>query len=309
MKGLSLFLIKKAISFLILIVILTFFSLFLEKKREGSFLYELLGQRSQSKEMEILKKQFHDPENLWFNFKEKITLFFTFNFGKTLRGEEILPLLIEASKITLLLSMLSLIFSFFYGFLNYFLGSLKIFWQEKLLKLNFFLLSLPIFVLAIFFIWLFSLKLSIFPPGGKGPLWYFLPALTLSLKSGARLAIFLLEYKKQEEKKTYIQTLHAMGTPKNRIYAIHLLKNIFLPTVSLWLIDFSTFVAGAAILESIFALPGLGFLLISAFWQYDTHLVSAILVYSAFLVFLTNSLADVLANYFKKFSVQSHNER
>lgn len=121
------------------------------------------------------------------------------------------------------------------------------------------------------------------------------------LKIRGRLALFYMEYRDVEESKGYVTTARAFGLSPYRIYLVHVFKNIFLPAVSFWLIDFSTYMAGAAIVESLFALPGLGSLLISAFYQYDTALMTACLVVASFFVYLTNLVAELLQNYYSRF--------
>ncbi|MCS6984709.1 MAG: ABC transporter permease [Leptospiraceae bacterium] len=294
-------LLRRVSFFIFLVLLFTLFSLLLENYREGSFVYDLAGQRSSPEELQTLLLREGQSKGLWERFWQRSTSILSFNFGNTLRGEPILPLVWEASQLTLALSFVAAIFSFLYGYGCYVVAS---FWEKAntyLIRLNYFILSTPIFVLALLFLWLFSLKWGFFPPGGTKGLWYILPSFTLALKSGGRLALFYMEYRDVEESKGYVTTARAFGLSPYRIYLVHVFKNIFLPAVSFWLIDFSTYMAGAAIVESLFALPGLGSLLISAFYQYDTALMTACLVVASFFVYLTNLVAELLQNYYSRF--------
>ncbi len=305
MSRIFLFIWRRTLSWIILAAILTGLSLLLQTSRQGSAALQLAGQRASEAEIELLRRETGENQSFLQQYLTTLRNNLTFQFGKSIRHEEILPLLLRAGKITLIISSLTALLSLIYGSLLALLAALYPTLRTLLEKIHYAVMAIPVFVLAISFIWIFSLWLNLFPPGGASASgWFLLPAVAMSLKSGTRLALFISEFFEREEKKHYARTLKAFGISRLRLYIVHLMKNIALPSLSYWLVDFSSYLAGAAIVETIFALPGLGSLLINALLQYDSNLISATLVFSAFFVFLTSIVSEALQVWFAKFSTE-----
>lgn len=306
MSSVFLFIWRRTLSWVILAAILTGLSLLLQTSRQGSAALQLAGQRATEAEIELLRRETGENQSFLQQYLVALKNNLTFQFGESVRHEEILPLLLRAGKVTLIISSLTALLSLIYGTLLALLAALYPALRTLLEKLHYAMMAIPVFVLAISFIWIFSLWSGLLPPGGTGaPGWALLPSLAMALKAGTRLALFMTEFFEREENKPYARTLKAFGTAKNRLYLIHLMKNIALPSLSYWLVDFSSYLAGAAIIETIFALPGIGSLLINALLQYDTGLISAALVFSAFFIFLTGIAGEGLQVWFAKFSAGS----
>lgn len=297
------FIFSRLISWLILMAVLTLLALSLQSSRQGSAALGLAGQRASTSEIAQLKKQLGEDVSFFSRFIDRYTHLAAFRYGRSVRGEDIMTLLLHAGRITLIISLLTAVFSLFYGFGFAMVASLFPKLEKILSKLHFSILSTPVFVLAIIGVWIFSLGLGLLPPGGShASFWYLLPALTMVLKAGTRLALFIVEFLKREAAKQYALTAKAFGASRFKLYAVYLSKNIALPALSFWLVDFSSYIAGAVIVETVFSLPGLGSLILGALWQYDTNLLVAALVFSAFFVFLTGVAGEALQNYFNRFS-------
>ena len=95
----------------------------------------------------------------------------------------------------------------------------------------------------------------------------------------------------------YIITAKAKGLPENKILYKHALKNALLPIITLLGLSIPSLVGGSVIIETIFALPGVGKLFFDAVFQRDYSLIMAETVIVAILTFLGNLIADISYAY------------
>lgn len=171
---------------------------------------------------------------------------------------------------------------------------------DHLIRAGFlFTLTTPSFWLGILLILLFSLRLHLFPVAGfgegfTGHLWYlFLPALTLALQLSAVLIRNLRSQIINAMYSDYVRTARAKGLTNRAVLLTHVLKNALISTVSIFGLQFGYLVGGTVVIETVFAIPGLGQLLFQAITARDYPVVQAITVLTAFLVILVNLLVDL----------------
>ena len=125
--------------------------------------------------------------------------------------------------------------------------------------------------------------------------WHMLlPTLALSVTSFAGLQRItrgeLLDVLRQD----YIQTARAKGLPENRVIYVHALRNAVNPLVTLLGFEFAGLLSGAFISEYFFNWPGLGRLILQAFFTQDLYVVMASLMMGALMLIVGNLLADLL---------------
>lgn len=155
--------------------------------------------------------------------------------------------------------------------------------------------SVPNFWLGLLLILLFSVTLGWFPVFGYGGLRYMvLPALTL----GAGLAGIttrltrssMLEVLNQD----YVTTARSRGLSERRIIFKHALKNAFIPIITVIGIQLGHLLGGTVIVESIFAWPGIGKLLVDSIYARDFATVQACALLFAIIFVLINLIVDIL---------------
>lgn len=162
-----------------------------------------------------------------------------------------------------------------------------------------FALTTPSFWLGILLILLFSLRLHLFPVAGYGTnfkdhLWYlFLPALTLALQLSAVLIRNLRSQIINALRSDYVRTAKAKGLSNRVVLLGHVLKNALISTVSIFGLQFGFLVGGTVVIETVFAIPGLGQLLFQSITARDYPVVQAITTMTAFLVILVNLIVDL----------------
>jgi ABC-type dipeptide/oligopeptide/nickel transport system permease component len=158
--------------------------------------------------------------------------------------------------------------------------------------------SVPSFWLGLMLILLFGVKLQWFPIAGNDhPSSIVLPAITLAAIPLAVIARLTRSSLLEVLGEDYIRTARAKGVPYSKVIAKHALRNSVIPVITVVGIQFGTLLGGAIIVETVFAWPGIGRLLIDAVGARDFPLVQGIVLFIAAGVVLVNLLADLLYAY------------
>ena len=154
--------------------------------------------------------------------------------------------------------------------------------------------SMPSFWLGILLIYFFAVKLDWFPlTGSQGALRLVLPAIALGWGYAAITARLvranLIDVMGQE----YILTARSKGLSRQLVIGRHAMKNALIPVITIIGLQFGTMLAGAVVIEVLFARQGIGRLLVVDFLQRDFPLVQAIVLFIAVFYVISNLLVDV----------------
>ena len=162
-----------------------------------------------------------------------------------------------------------------------------------------FSLATPNYWAAIVLLLVFSIELRWFPVGGFGTTFgdhlrhLFLPALTLAL-SLTPILVRTLRHNVLEVLRTeYVRTARAKGLRAATVLTRHVLRNSLISTVSILGVNLGFLVGGAVVTETVYAIPGTGFLLIKSTFARDYPMVQGLTLMFAGLVILVNLLTDV----------------
>jgi len=161
-------------------------------------------------------------------------------------------------------------------------------------------LGFPPFWVGIVLLLVFGLNLGrAFPVGGygNGPLGHlhsmFLPALTVAFGIAPilirSLRASLLEVLESE----YVTTARSKGLPESRVLVRHALRNAVISTVSVLGVNIGYLVGGTLVIEQVYALPGIGQLMINSIFQRDFPVVQAVTLVFSIMVVLVYLLSDV----------------
>ena len=166
-------------------------------------------------------------------------------------------------------------------------------------------ISVPIFFLAIIFLWLFSFHLGWFPIIGVGDssswksLVYHLvlPSATL----GISLAVLIMRLTRscmlEVLNQDYIRTARAKGLAEKTVILIHALKNALLPIVTVIGLYMGQLLGGAILTETVFARQGVGKLLMDAIFSRDYPQVQGTVLIFAISVIFINIFVDIIYRY------------
>lgn len=154
-------------------------------------------------------------------------------------------------------------------------------------------MSVPAFVLALLMILLFSVKLQWLPPSGFSTVQQMiLPIIALGMQPMAICARMTRSSMLEVIRQDYIRTVRAKGQTELKIVG-HALKNAVLPILTTIGLQFGALIGGAFVTETIFLIPGLGRLLVTAVTNRDYPLVLGGVLVVAMVVALTNLLIDI----------------
>ncbi len=154
--------------------------------------------------------------------------------------------------------------------------------------------TVPSFVLALILVLVFSVQLGWLPSSGNDH-WQsaILPIVTLGLSGAAILARFTRSAMLEVLGQPYIRTASAKGVPWHRVVRGHALPNAAIPTVTIVGFMIGSLIAGAVVVESVFAWPGVGRLLVSAVSNRDLAVVQAVLLAIALSMVAANLAVDI----------------
>ena len=156
-------------------------------------------------------------------------------------------------------------------------------------------ISIPNFWLGLLLVLVFAVQLRWLPATGSGTAAHLvLPAVTLGLQYTAIVARMVRSSVLEVLRQDFVRTLRAKGLRPGRIVYLHALKNEVIPVISLLGLHIGGVVGGAVIVETIFAWPGMGSMLVNAIIARDYPIVQAVLTLLGIAVLLANLLADVL---------------
>ena len=154
--------------------------------------------------------------------------------------------------------------------------------------------ALPAFWLGVILMMLFSVRLGWLPTSGRGS-WQHLvmPAVTLSAFSMARYARLTRSTFLDVLGQDYIRTARAKGLGQNLILWRHAFKNASVSLITMSALEVGNLIAGAVVVEQVFAWPGMGRVMVQALLNRDFAVVTAAVVLFAAMYTLANLVADL----------------
>jgi peptide/nickel transport system permease protein len=221
------------------------------------------------------------------------------DFGKSFvyKTRTVMEILVETFPISLLLGSMALALAIAGGLA---LGILAAVYQNRMwdyvsVSLATVGVAIPNFVLAVFFIILFSFVIPLFPTGGwDSPRNWVLPTVTLALAPMGIIARFTRASMLEVIRADYTLTARAKGLGERPVIFKHALKNAFIPVVTLLGPMFAAVGTGSFFVESIFRVPGMGrFFVLSMTGRDYPMIMAVVLTYGAFLAVM-NLVVDLL---------------
>lgn len=237
-----------------------------------------------------------------------------FDFGKSfLTGQSAMGLILERMPATLELAVVAMLLSGLVGVpLGIWAGLRPNAVSTRGIMTGSVLgFSLPNFWVGLMLIMVFAVYLGWVPSNGRGKTvmlgsldlsvltldgWshLILPACTIALAKAALIIRVTRAATREALPMDYIKFARAKGLAWSRILRVHLLKNILIPIVTVFGLEFGQVVAFAVVTETIFAWPGMGKLLLDSIITLDRPVVVAYLILIVFFLVMLNLLTDIL---------------
>lgn len=212
-------------------------------------------------------------------------------------GEPVRDGLLRYFPNTLKLTVVSMVFSLSVSIpLGVLSAMYKESWFDHLSRIVAFIgASLPAFWLGFILMYLFSLKLDLFPVLGiGGPSHYVLPTITLSVTYISIYSRLLRAGMLEQENKPYIVYAKARGLKRSTVIARYMFKPAVVPLLSVVGIHFGEMLSGAIIVEQVFAWPGIGKWFVTAVSNRDYPIIQCCVLITAVCFVICNLVVDLL---------------
>ena len=298
---------RRILSFVLTLLIVSLFvfsSVSLALGDSSSF---VLSDEASSMAVEDYRRTMGLDDNIFIRYLRFLGNFFTLNWGKTIGGEEIRKVILDRLPVTLSLSFYSILFSTFFSILIVFFSLQKRGMKESRIIsiLSSAFLVLPSFLMSLLLVLIFSLWLKLFPVSGYSRInngffmhfrSLFLPSLTLSLLHSSLMMRIMYSTLKESLEMPYTNTALSKGMKEKSLVVSSALKPslpIFFTLIS---DSISSALGGSCVVENVFALPGMGSLMVKGALERDASLVSTCVMVVAFLVSFTFLVTDILTD-------------
>lgn len=272
----------------------------------GDLAYTILGDQATPEKVAALRHDMGLDQPIWWRYLSWLGNVLQGDFGRSFRtGQTVLQAVTERLPVSLELMLLAQLGALTIGIPLAIACAVRSgsAFDRFMTGSAFSMLSVPAFLSAILLIYLFAVELRWLPATGYIPFHedpvgnlrcFLLPALTLALGEWPVLMRVLRSDMIQTLQEDYIAMARAKGLKPSRILLVHALKPSSLTLVTVTGINIGRLIGGTVIVESIFALPGIGRLLLSAIFTRDLIILQGVVLIVALGYVLINFIVDLL---------------
>ena len=311
--------INRIISFLLTLLLVSLFVFAAVDLAKGDSSLVVLSDEAGVEEVERYRKDNGLYDIFLIRYLRFLKSFFSFSWGRTVGGEKVVDVILSRLPLTLSLTFFSIFLSLLISLPLLFFSLSKVGGRRQsiLTVLSSALMVIPTFISSLVLILIFSLWLKLFPVSGyvrlnNGFLLYlrslFLPSLSLSFLHSAVMMKIMREALEESLKMNYTRTALAKGMKERKLVVLSAFRPSLPVLFSLVSDSLSVGFGGAAVVENIFALPGMGSLLVKGALERDGNLVSISVLIIAFLVSLFFFIADLGSYFIDPRQRRSHEE-
>ncbi|MDR0917154.1 MAG: ABC transporter permease [Oscillospiraceae bacterium] len=265
----------------------------------------ILGTEASQERVDMLREQLGLNASMPSQYINWVGGMLTGNFGTSIKYQKpVLELIGQRVGVTFTLAVMTLILTFAVAIPLGIYSARKRgkFGDKAISTVAMVAISIPGFYLGIFFIWFFGLKLKLFMPGGyvsyRTDISAFLkflifPSIVMAIPNIAVVLKYLRTSIIEELKREYVKTAYIKGNTAKGVLYKHVLKNAFVPIISLIGMITANALGGSIIVEQVFGIPGIGGLLIGSITSRDFPMVQGMVVFISLIIIIVNTLADV----------------
>lgn len=298
--------ITRILSLIPIILIVATILFFLIRIAPGSPAATMLGPEATQEEIELYSKRMGLDKPVFQQYITWLKLIIKGDFGKSIffQGQEVREIVLSHAIPTILLTCISIFYASVIGIIiglfaaiNH--GNFKDFILSLISSAG---ISIPKFWLGLLLVLLFSIKLRWLPSMGYvSPnenlidflKFMLLPSITIALAELCVVARLTRGYLCEILETDFIRTAISKGLTKNLIYNKHALKNALVVVITVIGISFGNLMGGTVIAETIFNIPGIGRLLLSAVLTRDYPVLEGVVVFITFMWIAINLIVDL----------------
>lgn len=250
-----------------------------------------------------VKKQMEARYNLdkplWWQYGDYMKHLARFDFGPSFKykGKTVNELIKEGFPISAQLGVTAVTLALLIGVPFGIVSALKQGkWQDNLIMFLATLgITIPMFVIASMLLYIFALKVGIFPTMSWGtPLHFVLPSIALAAAPTATISRLTRSSLLDVIRQDYIRTARAKGVPNKVVVYKHALKNALIPVVTYLGPLLSGILTGSFVVERIFTIPGLGRRFVDSIGNRDYLTILGLTIFDCFLLVTLNILVDLI---------------
>lgn len=267
----------------------------------GDPVAQILGQKATEAQRAAMRAQLGLDRPLLVRYWDWLTGLLHGDFGVSLTyRQEVTALLQPRLTTTLMLVVLSLVITVVVGVAAGTLGGVQRRWRPVVTALAGIGVAIPGFVAAAVLISVFAVGLGWFPTYGAGSgfadqLWHLLlPSVALSLSWFAYIAQITTAAVKEEADSEHVRTAIGRGLPRLLVIRRHVLRNALIPVLTVSGVMVGGLVAGSVVVESAFAIDGIGSLLVKSVLNKDYAVVNAVSLLIVVVFVVVTTVVDLV---------------
>lgn len=299
------FLIKRAISGLALLVVISTFAYFLVYSSGTNIALAILGEGATSEQLTLKEKELGLDRPLLERYFDWLKHALKGDFGNSwINNDTVVNEITRRLPVTLTLVLIAMTLAAIFATLIGMYAAIKGGVVDRALQLiavaGF---AIPGFLVAILLINYLAIKFHLFPATGwvkfsEDPTNWLksitLPIISLVLATITSAAQQIRSAIKSVMDRDFVRTLTSRGITRREILYKHVLRAAAPAGLTVLSLQFVGMLGGTVIIESIFALPGMGSMVVNATNSSDTPLIMGIVVYTVFIVIVVNLIVDIL---------------
>jgi peptide/nickel transport system permease protein len=303
-RSLALFVARRLAALVVLLAIISFGVFSLLHVAPGDVVQSLLGPRRATPEtIAALRAQYHLDDPFLSQYWNWLSGALQGDLGaSTISGLSVVETIRERLPVTVFLGVYAFIIAMVVGVSLGVLAALRkrSVADRSIVGLSVVGVSMPVFVTGVLLLYLLAVRFAVFPAFGAGEGFVdrlnhlTLPAIALAFTQ----ATFILKLTRaamiEALEQDYVAFARARGVPLRRVVVAYALRNALIPVATAAGIVLGALLTGAILIEVVFALPGMGSLLIESVEFKDIPTVQGLAVVIATTIILVNLLTDVL---------------
>lgn len=296
---------RRALALIPTILVPTFLLFVLVRLAPGGPAGALLGDQATPEQIADLEEKLGLHAPMWEQFVGFLGSLVRFDFGESIfLRENVTKLVLDRLSVTAYLVTMALALALVLGLL---FGTLAARFQNRLLDralvgVATVGIAIPSFWLAVMVVGVFAVNLKLFPVAGYADpsqpgqflLHLALPVTCLALVQAADFFRYSRAATLDSLNQPFVTTARSLGVPGGRILGNDVLRMTLVPILTVFGMSLATLLGGAVILETIFGLPGMGQLLLTAVTRRDYPLIQGCVFFIALIMVVVNLIVDLL---------------
>ncbi|PGY09700.1 peptide/nickel transport system permease protein [Bacillus sp. OV166] len=298
------FILRRLIQTIPVVIGVTFVVFFIMQLVPGDPAVLLAGEGASKETVNALREQLGLNRPLLVQYFDYLLNVFQGDFGNSLKNSQpVLDEIMVRLPITMELAFFSIIITIVLGMAAGIISAVKPYslTDTSVMLVALLGISLPSFWFGLMMMYFFSVKLQILPVAGWDSILHvILPALTLGAGGAAIVARMTRSSMLEVIRQDYIRTARAKGLREHVIIYKHALRNALIPVITVVGLQFGALLGGTVLVESIFAINGLGRMIVDAIRMRDLPVVQGGVLAASLIFVIVNLFVDVFYRFFNK---------